>query len=141
MVFFIPYPQINERMTKEKFVGEYEMRASKKMLFPFISSASGLSQWFADNVNVNNEDKGFIFIWDGEEKRARVVSSRINHHVKFEFLDGSESDPNYVEFVLDTNELTNTVFIRVTDYSDMDVEEAKDLWDSLIHDLKEIVGG
>ena len=117
------------------------MRASKKMLFPFISSASGLSQWFADNVNVNNEDKGFIFIWDGEEKRARIVSSRINHHVKFEFLDGNESDPNYVEFVLDTNELTNTVFIRVTDYSDMDVEEAQDLWDSLIHDLKEIVGG
>jgi hypothetical protein len=129
-------------MTKEKFVGEYEMRASKKMLFPFISSASGLSQWFADDVNVNNEDKGFTFIWDGEENRARIVSSRINHHVKFEFIDDQDDDdPNYVEFVLDTNEMTNTVFIRVTDYSDMEAEEARELWDSLIHDLKEIVGG
>ena len=126
-------------MGKVKFVGEYEMRASKKMLYPYISSASGLSQWFADDVNIN-EDKVFTIIWDGEENKARMVSSRINHHVKFEFLDSGD-DPNFVEFVLDINELTNTVFIRVTDYSDMDAQEAQDLWDSLIHDLKEIVGG
>lgn len=127
-------------MEKVKFVGEFEMRASKKMLYPFISSASGLSQWFADDVNVNNEDKGLTFIWDGEENKAKIVSSRINHHIKFEF-DSEDDDPNYVEFVLDINELTNTTFIRVTDYSDMDAEEAQELWNSLIHDLKEIVGG
>ncbi|MCP4457237.1 MAG: ATPase [Cytophagales bacterium] len=128
-------------MAKEEFVGEYEMRASKKMLYPFISSASGLSQWFADDVNINNEDKTFTIIWDGEENRAKMISSRINHHVKFEFQDEATDDPNTVEFVLDINELTNTVFIRVTDYSEMDGEEAQDLWDSLIHNLKEIVGG
>ena len=129
-------------MAKVEFVGEYEMRASKKMLYPFISSASGLSQWFADDVNINNEDKTFTFIWDGDENRAKMVSSRINHHVKFEFIDSEDSDdPNFVEFVLDINELTNTTFIRVTDYSDMEVEEAQELWDSLIHVLKEIVGG
>ena len=129
-------------MAKAEFVGEYEMRASKKMLYPFISSASGLSQWFADDVNINNEDKVLTIIWDGEENKAKMVSSRINHHVKFEFMnDDSDKDPNTLEFVLDVNELTNTVFIRVTDYSDMDLEEAQELWDSSIHDLKEIVGG
>jgi len=131
-------------MAKEKFVGEYEMRASKKMLFPFISSASGLSQWFADDVNIHNQDKVYSFIWDDEENLAKIVSMRMNHHVKFEFLsdEGKEAeDPNYVEFLLDMNELTSTVFIRVTDYSDMDAEEAQELWDGLIHGLKEIVGG
>jgi len=131
-------------MAKVKFVGEYEMKASKKMLFPFFSSASGLSQWFADDVNIHNQDKVFSFIWDGEENLAKAVSMRVNHHVKFEFLneDGeTEEDPNYVEFVLDVNELTDTVFVRVTDYSDMDADEAQELWDGLIHDLKEIVGG
>ena len=129
-------------MSKVEFVGEYEMRASKKVLYPFISSASGLSQWFADDVNINNEDKIFTIIWDGEENKAKIISSRINHHVKLEFMnDDSDNDPNAVEFVLDVNELTNTVFIRVTDYSEMDLEEAQELWDSLIHDLKEIVGG
>ena len=112
------------------------------MLYPFISSASGLSQWFADDVNINNENKVLTIIWDGEENKAKMVSSRINHHIKLEFMnDDSDKDPNTVEFVLDVNELTNTVFIRVIDYSDMDLQEAQELWDSLIHDLKEIVGG
>ena len=73
-------------MTKNKFVGEYGINASKKMLYPYISQASGLAQWFADDVNIN-EDKVFTFIWDGEENKAKLVSSRANHHVKFEFLE------------------------------------------------------
>ncbi|MCR9251381.1 MAG: START-like domain-containing protein [bacterium] len=127
-------------MSKVTFNGEYEFRASKKMLFPYINTASGLAQWFADDVNIN-ADKEFIFLWDGEENKARMAASRINSFVKFEFLNGDEDDPNHVEFKLDMNELTQSVYLRITDYSDMDVEEAQELWDSLIHDLKEIVGG
>jgi uncharacterized protein YndB with AHSA1/START domain len=126
-------------MAKEKFIGEYPINASKKMLFPYFSTASGLAQWFADDVNIN-EDKVFTFVWDGEENKARLVSSRTNSHVRFEFLDEDE-DPAYVEFKLDMNELTQEVFIRVTDYSDIDQEEVNELYESLIHDLKEIVGG
>ncbi|MFT4736121.1 MAG: hypothetical protein ACI8QD_000699 [Cyclobacteriaceae bacterium] len=127
-------------MTKNEFIGEFGINASKKMLFPYISTASGLSQWFADDVNIN-EDKIYTIVWDGEENKAQVVSTRANHHVKFEFIDAEDDDPNYVELRLDMNELTQEVFIRVTDYSDMETEEANDLWESLIHDLKEIVGG
>ena len=126
-------------MEKNKFIGEYPINASKKMLYPYIGSASGLAQWFADDVNIN-EDKVYTFVWDGEENQAKMVSSRANHHVKFEFLD-DDDDPNFVEITLDMNELTQEVFIRITDYSDIDSEEAVELWDSLIHDLKEIVGG
>ena len=130
-------------MAKNKFIGEYDFRASKKMLYPYISTASGLSQWFADDVNINNEDKVYTIIWDGDENKAKMVSSRANHHVKFEFLDTEtdEEDSNFVEMKLDVNELTQELFMRVTDFSDMDDEEAGELWDSLIHDLKEIVGG
>ena len=71
-------------MTKTKYIGEFGFRASKKMLFPYISTASGLSQWFADDVNINNEDKVYTIIWDGEENKARMVSNRSNHHIKFE---------------------------------------------------------
>ena len=130
-------------MAKNKFIGEYDFRASKKMLYPYISTASGLSQWFADDVNINNEDKVYTIIWDGEENKARMVSSRANHHVKFEFLDTETDDDeaNYVEMKFDVSEMTQELFLRVTDFSDMDDEEASELWDSLIHDLKEIVGG
>lgn len=128
-------------MAKDKFIGEYPINASKKMLYPYFSTASGLSQWFADDVNID-EDKVFTFLWDGDENRARMVSSRTNSHVRFEFLDDNEQeDPSYLEFKLDMNELTQEVFVRVTDYSDMDADEAEELYESLIQELKEIVGG
>lgn len=130
-------------MSKFEYVGEFEINASKKMLYPYLSSASGLSQWFADDVNID-EDKLYTIIWDGEENFAKMVSHRTNSHVRFEFLpkDDDDDDPNYVEFKLDMNELTQAVFIRITDYSDMDdEEELRELWENLIADLKEIVGG
>ena len=73
-----------------------------------------------------------------------MVSSRSNHHVKFEFLDTEteeDEEPNFVEMRLEVNELTQELFLRVTDYSDMDAEETQELWEGLVHDLKEIVGG
>lgn len=127
-------------MAKEMFVGEYGINASKKMLYPYISSASGLSQWFADDVNIN-EDKVFTFIWDGDPSKAKMVNSRANSHVKFEFLDPEDDDPAYVEFRIEMNELTQEVFLRITDYSEIDNEESEELYESLVHDLKEIVGG
>ncbi|WP_422362319.1 START-like domain-containing protein [Reichenbachiella sp.] len=127
-------------MSKFKYVGEYEVKASKKMLYPYLSTASGLAQWFADDVNID-EDKVFTVIWDGEENKAKMVSHRTNSQVKFEFIS-DDDDPNYVEFKIDMNELTQSVFIRVTDYSEMDDEqELEELWESLMTDLREIVGG
>lgn len=126
-------------MSKVKYIGEYEFNASKKMLYPYLNSASGLARWFADDVNIN-ADKEFIFLWDGEESKARVTTSRLNEQVKFRFV-GEDEDPNYVEFKLEKNELTGQVYLQVTDYSDMDEDEASELWSSLVHDLKEIVGG
>jgi len=73
-------------MEKFKFVTEYELRASPKMLFPYISSASGLSQWFAAKVNTMPEHR-FDFQWDNESHFARQVSLRQNKSVRFEFLD------------------------------------------------------
>jgi len=43
---------------------------------------------------------------------------------------------------LDENELTQTFFLRVIDYSDAyDDEEQESIWESLIGTLKEIIGG
>ncbi|MEM6644456.1 MAG: START-like domain-containing protein [Bacteroidota bacterium] len=128
-------------MGKHEYIGEFEFNASKKMLFPYFSTASGLAQWFADDVNINNEDKSYTFIWDGDETHAKLTSNRTNHHVRFDVVDEEDDDPNYFEFQIDMNELTQSVYVRVTDYSDMNQEEANELWESMILDLKEIVGG
>jgi len=127
-------------MNKSKFIGEYSINASRKMLFPYISTASGLSQWFADDVNIT-EDKVYTMLWDGEVNKARIVSIKVNQHIKFEFEGEDDDDLNSIEIRLEMNELTQEVYIKITDYSDLDDQEVSDLWEGLIHDLKEIVGG
>lgn len=131
-------------MGKNKFVTEFEVRASAKMLFPYLSTASGLAQWFADDVNIN-EDKIYSFIWDDEDHRARKAGQRANHHVRFEFLaetEEDEDDPAYIELKLNVNELTQSVFLQVTDYSDLDdPEEQQELWENIVYSLKIIIGG
>ena len=127
-------------MNKSKFIGEYSINASRKMLFPYISTASGLSQWFADDVNIT-EDKVYTMFWDGEVNRAKIVSIKANRYIKFEFEGDAGDDLNFIEIRLEMNELTQEVYIKITDYSDVDDQEVSDLWEGLIHDLKEIVGG
>ena len=77
-------------MAKQKFVGEYPINASRKMLFPYLSTATGLCQWFADDVNINNIDKTMIFIVDGDERIAVIDSIKNNRYVRFRFLKDDE---------------------------------------------------
>jgi hypothetical protein len=49
-------------MEKEKFELEFLLRTSVKVLENMLSTPSGLSEWFADDVNV--KDDIYTFIWD-----------------------------------------------------------------------------
>ncbi len=129
---------------KRLFTADYELHASIKMLYPYIESASGLAEWFADDVTISPE-KIYTFVWDHEKHKAILRAHRINHFSKFEFLSESpedQQDPSYFELRLEVNEMTQTTFLKVTDYSDFDdLEELQDLWDGLIENLKKVVGG
>jgi uncharacterized protein YndB with AHSA1/START domain len=129
-------------MHKFKFNTEFELRASPKMLFPYISSASGLSQWFAQKVNIKPDQK-FDFFWDGENHPAQQTSLKLNKSIKFEFTDTSpdNTDNNYVELKIEVSDLTSSTFLHVTDYSaNTDVEELQGLWEGFMDRLKEIIG-
>src|ERR1041384_7210860 len=108
--------------TKKLFTSDFEVHASVKMLYPYIQTAGGLSEWFADNVNINPE-KIYTFVWDHDTRRAKMIGSRLNYSSKFEFLpesDEDRADPSWFELRIETNELTQTTFIKVLDYSDFD---------------------
>ncbi|WP_026235804.1 START-like domain-containing protein [Echinicola pacifica] len=131
-------------MVKNKFVSDYQINASKKIIFPYLSTASGLGEWFADNVTIDH-NKTFHIDYDGTDHYARIVSIRTNHLVKFEFFDPeieNEDDNSYVEFKLEENELTQTIFLKIIDYSDgYEEDELEKIWEGLIANLKEIIGG
>ena len=115
------------------------------MLYSYLSTPSGLAQWFADDVNID-EDKVYHLLWDDENHKARMVSQRANNHVKFEFLEEEEEEdedePPTLELRLDKNEMTNTTFLRVIDSTnEEDEEELMEMWESMVSTLRDTVGG
>jgi len=132
------------KATKIKFVREYPINASAKLLYPYLSTPGGLSQWFCDDVNVDSS-KIYNFMWDGRNHYAEMTSYRTNRSVRFLFLNEKKmhtADPAYVDFSIESSELTQEQFLKVMDYSnEEDLEELEELWDNLMQNLREIVGG
>ena len=122
---------------KVKYELEFPIQASPNMLYQYISSASNLSEWFADNVN--SRGKVFSFFWDGVEEKAELLSSKNNTYVKFKWLDND--DDCFFEIKITVDEITKDVSLIIIDFADNDeVEEAKMLWESQISDLKSVIG-
>jgi len=126
-------------MAKFKYTQEFPFRASPKVLYNYISTPGGLQQWFAESVTLNSDNK-FVFNWDGNDHVAELTSSRLNKSSRFDFT--GEDAGNYLEFKFVTSELDNSIYLKVTDNSDNDDPDDLDtMWNELIANLKEIVGG
>jgi uncharacterized protein YndB with AHSA1/START domain len=127
-------------MDKIKFELEFPLRASPKMLFPFLSTPSGLSEWFCDDVNSRTEL--FTFFWDGSEEQARLLKKQSDKMVRFRGLNDEEDGlDTYFEFRIEVDALTNDTSIIVTDFAEADeVDESKLLWESQIHELQHTIG-
>jgi len=117
---------------------EYIFNSSPKVLFNRLSTASGLSEWFADDVYV--KENIFTFVWDGIEEKAELLGKKDLSFVKFKWLDNG-SDECYFEFKIQIHELTNEIALIVTDFADDDeIDEVTELWETQINKLKYILG-
>jgi uncharacterized protein YndB with AHSA1/START domain len=123
---------------KIKFEIEFPIHASPKMLFQYFATPSGLSEWFADNVNSRGEL--FTFIWDGAEEQAKMLTKKMDSKIRFRWLENEDED-SYFEFRIQVDELTKDVSLMVTDFADEDeVEESKMFWENQISELKQRIG-
>lgn len=123
---------------KLKFELEFPIHASTSMLFQYISTSSGLSEWFADNVNLRGDK--FVFVWDDSEESAKLVSKKNGERVKFKWLE-DEEDEYYFEMRLLVDEITKDVSLIVVDFAEEDdMEEAKMIWENQVNALKHIIG-
>ena len=122
-----------------KFEMEFPIKVSQKLLFQYISTPSGLSERFADNVNSRGEI--FIFIWDDSEESAKLIKKINNEKIQFQWLDDEETD-YYFELRIQFDEITKDVSLIVTDFAEDEdeVEESKLLWTNQISDLKKVLG-
>jgi uncharacterized protein YndB with AHSA1/START domain len=122
---------------KSKFELEFVIQSSPQLLFQYLATPSGLSEWFADNVNSRGEL--FTFIWDGSEEVARLLKRKTDEFVRFAWEHGE--DDSYFEMRIIVDEITKDVSLFITDFAEEDeLEESKMLWGNQVSDLKQVIG-
>lgn len=125
---------------KIPFSLEIDFQASPQLLFQYLSTPSGLSEWFADNVNSRGED--FTFIWDDSEEYAKLLQKKANEKVRYRWMnDEDDQDDYFFEFKIVVDEITKDVSLIVSDFAEEgELDEAKMLWENSIGSLKQVLG-
>ena len=122
---------------KIKYEIEFVIQSSPQLLYQYLSTPSGLSEWFADNVNSRGEI--FNFIWDGSEEQAKLLKRKTDEFVRFSWL--INEDDSYFEMRIIVDEITKDVSLFITDFAEEDeLDEAKMLWENQVSDLKHVLG-
>ncbi len=122
---------------KIKFELEFVIQSSPQLLYQYLSTPSGLSEWFADNVNSRGER--FNFIWDGSEEGAKLLKRKSDEFIRFAWENAD--DGSYFEMKIIVDEITSDVSLFITDFAEEDeLDEATMLWENQVSDLKQVLG-
>lgn len=122
---------------RKKIELEYIFSSSVKVLFARLSTASGLAEWFADDVI--QKDGKFIFIWNGTEHPACLLEQKTNAFVRFRWEE--EAEEEYFEFSIQVQPLTEDVALLITDFTDVEDEaDTVELWNKQIDMLHRTLG-
>jgi uncharacterized protein YndB with AHSA1/START domain len=128
-----------ETMEKVKIELEYILHTTPSVLYKCIGSASGLSEWFADNVNFKEDT--YTFYWDGSEEVAQLLRNKKGESVRFQW-EKDEDTEYYFEMTIVVQPLTSQVALIVTDFAEADeVDDVKLLWENSMGKLRQIIGG
>lgn len=123
---------------KVKYEMEFPIQVSPSLLYQYISTPSGMSEWYADNVN--SRGVFFTFIWEGSEEKAKLLGKKSGERIKFRWVDDEDTD-YYFEMRIQVDEITKDVSLMITDFAEEDeIEEGKMLWENMISNLKQILG-
>ncbi|MBN9349529.1 MAG: ATPase [Chitinophagaceae bacterium] len=117
---------------KVKYSIEYPVRCSPTILYEFLSTSSGLQEWFAEKVE--DSDQGFNFFWSGHSQHAKVLEKEENKFVRFQWDDSP--DDEFFEFSIDKSEITNQTILVIHDFAEKsDLKDARLLWETQVKDL------
>jgi len=127
-----------EKEPNGKFELEFVVHSSAEMLYEFLSTPSGLSEWFCDDLNIRNGI--YTFIWDDQLQQARLLKTIELQVVRFQWVD--KTDGSYFEFRIQRDDLTNDIALIITDFAETSAEResAKLLWHSQIEKLMHVIG-
>ncbi len=123
---------------KVKFEMEIVVQASPSLLYQYMATPSGMSEWFADNVNSRGEF--YTFIWDGSEEKAELLAKKTDERIRFRWVE-EEDEAAYFELRIQVDEITKDVSLIITDFAEEGEEdEGKMFWENQISELKQVIG-
>lgn len=127
-------------ISKLRYELEFPINSSPQLLYQYISTPSGLQEWFADNVNSRGEF--YTFEWDDSQENARLISKKSGEKIRFKWLDENNKDTDYFfELRILEDEITKDVSLMVVDFAlEEELEESRQLWTNQVSDLKHVIG-
>ncbi|MBK7381825.1 MAG: SRPBCC domain-containing protein [Flavobacteriales bacterium] len=126
------------RSTQERITMEFLVHSAPNVLYELISTPSGFSEWYCDDVNVRGDQ--YTFMWNGEEEATTMVGRKLGEVIRFHRND-DEDEETFFEFRVRIDAMTNEVALIVTDHAEPDeVEETRSLWASQIASLVRVLG-
>ena len=122
-----------------KYTLEFPINSSVNILYNRLSSSSGLSEWFADDVMI--DDKIFTFFWDGSDQKAKLLKLKMNQFIRLKWED-NDTQEDYFEFLIQVDEITLDVSLMIIDFAEdeQDQKEQTELWNKQISVLKRAIG-
>ena len=135
----MPKPAPKKLPLKERVVMEFYLNSTPTALYDLISSPSGFSEWYCQDVDVRDDQ--YTFIW-GEQEREEttLIGRKLGEVIRFRRNDDEDPEAFY-EMRIRVDAMTNEVCLVVTDHAwPPEVAETKQLWESQIHELKRVLG-
>ncbi|MEY5040690.1 MAG: hypothetical protein RLZZ414_218 [Bacteroidota bacterium] len=118
---------------------EFPVKSSIRVLYNAISTVSGLTSWFCDDIRLENNKKHWVFCWKDSEQVAKVLEMEEDYYVRFKWLE--EDEETFFEFRIDIDEITGDISLVVIDFVDEDdVDTSTALWENQIKDLFKSLG-
>jgi len=117
---------------KQLFSIEFPVRCSPTILYEFLSTPSGLQEWFADKVD--ERENIFSFSWNGTTDKAEVLEKEHDKYIRFHWLHAPKNE--YFEFRIETTEVSNMTILVISDFAEKsEIKDQSQLWDYQVKEL------
>lgn len=125
---------------KQRIELQFLLKTSPKILESKISTPSGFSEWFCDDVNVR--ENHYFFRWDTVEEEARLISHKANHHIRFQWVTEDPEDADlYFEISTSIDSITSEISLTITDFCEpQEKQNSIMLWNQQIAKLRRLIG-
>ena len=128
-------------MPKEKFHIEFLMgNATPSSLWRMVSQIDGLSEWFADEVSMDETETIYTFYWGKTSNQAIIVNQKPLSGIRYQWVD-EEEETCYFEFLLRKLDLFGDMTLEITDFAESGEKgDAIALWESQVDEMKRRLG-